>query len=61
MSQETLPASYVSFFSHEKKSELYVGSGFSGWVRVWRVLFVLGAQKYNQNNLATLPKSSDVT
>ena len=27
----------------------------SGLIRAWDVLFVKGAQKYNQNNLATLP------
>ena len=26
----------------------------SGIIRAWDVLFVLGAQNYNQNNLATL-------
>ena len=33
----------------------------SGLIRAWAVLFVLGAQKCNQNNLATLLNSSDVT
>ena len=30
-------------------------------IRVWDVLFVLGAQKYNQNNLATLLDFLDLT
>ena len=33
----------------------------SGLIRAWDVLFVLGAQKYNQNNLATLLNFSDLT
>ena len=30
-------------------------------IRAWDVLFVLGAQKCNQNNLATLVNFSDLT
>ena len=33
----------------------------SGLIRAWDVLFVLGAQKYNQSNLATLLNFSDLT
>ena len=33
----------------------------SGLIRAWDVLFVLSAQKYNQNNLATLLNFSDLT
>ena len=33
----------------------------SSLIRAWDVLFVLGAQKYNQNNLATLLNFSEVT
>ena len=33
----------------------------SGLIRAWEVLFVLGEQKYNQNNLATLLNFSDLT
>ena len=33
----------------------------SSLIRAWDVLFVLGAQKYNQNNLATLLNFSDLT
>ena len=33
----------------------------SGLIRAWDVLFVLGAQKYNQNNLAKLLNFSDLT
>ena len=33
----------------------------SGLIRAWDVLFVLGAQKYNQNNLARLLNFSDLT
>ena len=33
----------------------------SGSIRAWDVLFVLGTQKYDQNNLATLQNSSDPT
>ena len=33
----------------------------SGLIRAWDVLFVLGAQKYNKNNLATLLNFSDLT
>ena len=33
----------------------------SGLIRAWDVLFVLSAQKYNQNNLATLLDFSDLT
>ena len=32
-----------------------------GLIRAWDVLFGLGAQKYNQNNLATLLNFSDLT
>ena len=57
---------------HAFDQELQVGPAFrvrfgpkvdkiSGLIRAWDVLFVLGAQKYNQNNLATLLNSSDVT
>ena len=33
----------------------------SGLIRAWDVVFVLGAQKYNQNNLATLLNFLDLT
>ena len=33
----------------------------SGLFRAWDMLFVLGAQKYNQNNLATLLNFSDLS
>ena len=33
----------------------------SGLIRTWDVLFVLGAQKHNQNNLAKLLNFSDLT
>ena len=32
----------------------------SGLIRAWDVRFALGAQKYNQNNLATLLNFSDL-
>ena len=33
----------------------------SGLIRAWDILFVLGAQKYDQNNLATLLNFSGLT
>ena len=33
----------------------------SGLIRAWDALFVLGAQKYNQNNLATLLNFTELT
>ena len=33
----------------------------SGLIRAWDVLFISGAQKYTQNNLATLLNFSDLT
>ena len=36
-------------------------SKISGLIRAWDVLFVLGVQKYNQNYLATLLNSLDLT
>ena len=32
-----------------------------GLIRAWELLFVLGAQKYNQNTLATLLRFLDQT
>ena len=32
-----------------------------GLIRAWDVLFIFGAQKYNQNNLATLLNFSNLT
>ena len=59
----------LSFFSLKQswKSGRLFGSGsglkltkISGLIRAWDVLFALGAQKYNQNNLATLLNFSDL-